>query len=263
MDSSHQHAPARARRGTHARAKGQAPWWERVGESPPCAGMEPSAGRRRRRSKRLHPAAIAGLSLVVIALPLVAFARGSTKTRAKTAAHSPEPIKPVVANILPGGVVPVVESVAPSTAPSTTAPTTAPTTSAAAPVYTAPPATAAKRESPKPAAAPVYTAPKPVAPAPRPVVTAPPPPPPPPPPPANSQAGQGTWYRYKPGGCANNSLPMGTLVHVTNAATGATATCVVNDRGAFGYPTILDMDASVFQQLAPLSAGRINITISW
>ncbi len=257
MDPTYQHAPARARRGTHARAKGQAPWWERVGESPPCAGVEPSA-RRRRRSKRLHPAAIAGLSLVVIALPLVAFARSSTKTRAKTAAHNPEPIKPVVANILPGGVVPVVESVAPPTAPSTTAPTTS-----AAVSTTAPPTTAAKRELPKPAAAPVYTAPKPVAPAPRPVVTAPPPPPPAPPRPANSQAGQGTWYRYEPGGCANNSLPMGTLVHVTNVATGATATCVVNDRGAFGYPTILDMDASVFQQLAPLAAGRINITISW
>jgi rare lipoprotein A (peptidoglycan hydrolase) len=53
------------------------------------------------------------------------------------------------------------------------------------------------------------------------------------------------------------------VVRVTNTANGRTATCTVGDRGAFGPPTIVDLDATVFEQLAPLGAGRINVTISW
>ena len=79
----------------------------------------------------------------------------------------------------------------------------------------------------------------------------------------NSASGQATWYRWKVGNCAHNSLPKGTRVTVTNTATGASAVCTVGDRGAFGYPTIIDLDASVFSQIAPLGAGRITVSISW
>jgi rare lipoprotein A (peptidoglycan hydrolase) len=121
-----------------------------------------------------------------------------------------------------------------TTAPPTTTTTAPPTTTTAPPVTTttAAPTTTTAPPAPAPSA-------------------------------GNSQSGQATWYRWKAGNCAHNSLPMGTRVTVTNAATGATATCTVGDRGAFGPPTIIDLDASVFEQIAPLGAGRIQVTITW
>jgi hypothetical protein len=223
-----------------------------------------------------HPGILAAVLLAVLAVPLLALSRGSgsgsknvavvqapksvlahdshatstsaagsttaapaTAAPATSTAPSAVPVSaaPVAAAAHPAQAV--LQRVAATTAPSTTA--AAPSSSAARPAATtAPRPTATTAPRPAPTAAP------------RPAAA-----------PASSQSGQGTWYRYKSGGCANNNLPMGTVVHVTNTATGATATCVVNDRGAFGYPTILDMDASVFQQLAPLGAGRISIRISW
>ncbi len=128
-------------------------------------------------------------------------------------------------------------------APTTTSTTVAPTTTA--PVRSAPPTTAA----PAPTAPPTTAAPAPTA--------------PPAPNPANTQSGQATWYRWKAGNCAHNTLPKGTVVTVTAVASGRTATCTVGDRGAFREPTIIDLDATVFEQIAPLGAGRIQVTISW
>ncbi len=123
----------------------------------------------------------------------------------------------------------------PAAAPSTTAPpTTAPPTTA--PPTTAPPTTAAPTTAP-----PTTAAPK----------------------PAGTQRGQATWYRWKAGNCAHNTLPKGTVVTVTAVASGRTATCVVGDRGAFKVPTIIDLDATVFAKIAPLGAGRIEVAISW
>ena len=117
-----------------------------------------------------------------------------------------------------------------TTAPPTTTTTTAPPRPTT--TTTAPPTTTT--QAPKPAAAP-----------------------------ARTQSGQATWYRWKAGNCAHNSLPKGTVVTVTNTANGSSATCTVGDRGAFGPPTIIDLDATVFEKIAPLGAGRINVTISW
>jgi rare lipoprotein A len=50
---------------------------------------------------------------------------------------------------------------------------------------------------------------------------------------------------------------------VTNLATGASTTCVVADRGPFVAGRVIDLDRSVFEQLAPLSAGVINVRITW
>ncbi len=85
----------------------------------------------------------------------------------------------------------------------------------------------------------------------------------PPAPSPHRQSGQATWYRWRRGNCAHNSLPMGTRVTVTVVATGRSTTCVVGDRGGFRSPTIIDLDASVFEQIAPLGAGRIAVVISW
>ena len=51
------------------------------------------------------------------------------------------------------------------------------------------------------------------------------------PPPAHSEVGEATWYSAAPAGmCASPSLPFGTVLTVTNDATGASTTCTVDDR---------------------------------
>jgi hypothetical protein len=83
----------------------------------------------------------------------------------------------------------------------------------------------------------------------------------------NSESGQATWYRqppsYAPGGCAHKTLPFGTVVTITSHRDGKQATCTVSDRGPYGPGRIIDLDDDVFVQLAPLSTGVINVTITW
>jgi rare lipoprotein A (peptidoglycan hydrolase) len=52
-------------------------------------------------------------------------------------------------------------------------------------------------------------------------------------------------------------------VTITNVANGRTASCVVTDRGPYGGNRIIDLDDGVFAQLAPLSTGVIDVTITW
>jgi rare lipoprotein A (peptidoglycan hydrolase) len=153
-------------------------------------------------------------------------------------------------------VTTVTTSTTPTTlAPSTTVePTTAPPTTAAP--ATAPPTTAAKAK----AAAPPTTA--------RPTTTTAPPPPTTAalyvaPAPANTESGDASWYDYRPGECAHKSIARGTVVHVTNRATGASTSCVVTDRGPYAGGRIIDLDRSTFAQIADPGAGVIQVTITW
>ncbi|CAN5446940.1 hypothetical protein BH10ACT1_BH10ACT1_15840 [soil metagenome] len=147
----------------------------------------------------------------------------------------------------------------PVTAPPTTvAPTTTEPPTTAAPTTTAAPATTTTSAPPPTTAVPAKPA---AAPVPAPTTAAPPVSAPSHP--SHSQSGQATWYRWKAGNCAHNSLPKGTVVTVRATASGRTTTCTVGDRGAFREPTIIDLDASVFEKIAPLGAGRIAVTISW
>ncbi|MCU1354487.1 MAG: hypothetical protein JWM05_3696, partial [Acidimicrobiales bacterium] len=107
------------------------------------------------------------------------------------------------------------------------------------------------------------TAPPTTARPPAPPPTHPAPPPTAPPATDRSQTGQATYYDWKAGNCAHNSLPKGTVVQVTNLNNGRSATCVVGDRGAFGPPTIIDLDITVFQQIASTRDGRIPVRITW
>ena len=79
----------------------------------------------------------------------------------------------------------------------------------------------------------------------------------------HTQTGQASWYDYNPGECAHPTLPKGTVVTVTNLANGATTSCVVTDRGPYGEGRIIDLDRSVFAQIADPNDGIINVTISW
>jgi rare lipoprotein A (peptidoglycan hydrolase) len=104
------------------------------------------------------------------------------------------------------------------------------------------------------------------------VVAAPPSPPPttttttaPPAPVAtNHEVGEATWYAEAAAGmCASPTLPFGTVLTVTNNATGASTQCTVDDREDAGYPRVADMSYSGFSQIADPSQGVVEVTISW
>src|SRR5579872_679755 len=65
-----------------------------------------------------------------------------------------------------------------------------------------------------------------------------------------SANGIATWYaEAPPGRCASPWLPFGTVLTVTDVGTGATVTCVVDDREAAGYPHVVDLSPSGFEGL--------------
>ena len=79
-----------------------------------------------------------------------------------------------------------------------------------------------------------------------------------------SKTGIGTWYAEAPPGmCASPWLAFGTVLTITDIATGATTTCVVDDREAAGPPHVVDLSPSGFEAMAPLSQGVIQVNISW
>ncbi|HXY28285.1 MAG TPA: septal ring lytic transglycosylase RlpA family protein [Acidimicrobiales bacterium] len=84
------------------------------------------------------------------------------------------------------------------------------------------------------------------------------------PPPANQEVGEATWYSAASAGmCASPTLPFGTVLTVVNDATGASTQCTVDDREGAGYPRVVDMSPAGFSQIADLSQGVVEVTISW
>lgn len=132
----------------------------------------------------------------------------------------------------------------PASAPPTTAPTTSAPTTAAPPPTQAVMALAQALVEPPPD-------------------VADPPPETPPAEPVNAEEGGASWYRYIEGTCAHRTLPKGTVVTVTNLATGTSTVCTVADRGPYIDGRIIDLDATVFDDLAPLSSGVIDVRITW
>jgi hypothetical protein len=74
--------------------------------------------------------------------------------------------------------------------------------------------------------------------------------------------GQVTYYDHPPGRCASPWLPFGTVVTVTNPGSGATVTCVVDDREADTARSI-DLATATFALLAPLAQGVVDARLSW
>jgi len=140
----------------------------------------------------------------------------------------------------------------------------APTTTTTAPPATTTTTTAAPETTTPPTAAPETTT----------TTVAPPPPPPPtttttaaPRPAAaaaHHESGEATWYAAAPSGmCASPTLTFGTVVTVVNADTGASTVCTVDDREDAGYPRVVDLSPEGFSQIADLSEGVVDVTISW
>ncbi|MCK9186613.1 septal ring lytic transglycosylase RlpA family protein [Candidatus Gracilibacteria bacterium] len=58
---------------------------------------------------------------------------------------------------------------------------------------------------------------------------------------------------------AHKTLPFGTIVEVTNLATGKSIQVKIIDRGPYGHGRIIDLSMGAFESLADLSVGVINV----
>jgi rare lipoprotein A (peptidoglycan hydrolase) len=121
----------------------------------------------------------------------------------------------------------------------TTLPPTTTTTAAPAPATTT-------------TAAPAPTTTTTAAPAPQPVATSS----------GNSQSGDATYYAsyFPDNGCASPFLPKGTVLTVTAAS--GTVVCTVDDKED-DSARVVDLSPAQFSQLAPLSQGVVQVTVSW
>ena len=80
-----------------------------------------------------------------------------------------------------------------------------------------------------------------------------------------SHAGQltATGERFNPRAmtCAHRTLPLGSVVTVTNIATGTNVTCRVNDRGPYIRGRILDLSEQAARQLGVGAQGVVRVRI--
>lgn len=60
---------------------------------------------------------------------------------------------------------------------------------------------------------------------------------------------------------AHLTLPFGTMVEVTNLATGDSVQVKITDRGPYGHGRIIDLSQSAFEAIAPLSRGLIQVQV--
>lgn len=74
--------------------------------------------------------------------------------------------------------------------------------------------------------------------------------------------GIASWYDWISGnGAAHNTLPMGTMVRVTNLENGKSVVVKIVDRG-IQTSAIIDLSADAFSQIAPLGEGLIPVRIT-
>ena len=81
----------------------------------------------------------------------------------------------------------------------------------------------------------------------------------------NSQSGGASYYAqpWANKGCAHKSIAKGTVLTVTNVATGKSVSCVVNDRGPYIAGRIIDLDTTIFKQFASTRQGVFQAKITW
>jgi rare lipoprotein A len=106
----------------------------------------------------------------------------------------------------------------------------------------------------------------------------PPPPPPPAPPPAASfsQVGVASYYaakfenrktangeRFKADGltAAHRTLPIGTMVRVTNLRNHRSVVVRINDRGPFSHKRIIDLSPAAARELGIRDQGLMRVKI--
>jgi rare lipoprotein A (peptidoglycan hydrolase) len=84
-----------------------------------------------------------------------------------------------------------------------------------------------------------------------------------PPAPQAEELGLASWYGAPPGTCASPYLSFGTVVTVTDLATGGSVRCTVDDREALNPGRVIDLSYATFSLLADPSTGLIEVRVSW
>jgi uncharacterized protein YabE (DUF348 family) len=78
-----------------------------------------------------------------------------------------------------------------------------------------------------------------------------------------SETGLASWFQASGLTAAHKTLPMGTVVRVTNLANGRSVNVVVRDRGPFVEGRVIDLSTAAFEEIAPLGAGTARVKIEW
>ena len=73
----------------------------------------------------------------------------------------------------------------------------------------------------------------------------------------------GAKYRAKKFTCAHLSLPLGTIVTVTNISNGKSVEVEVNDRGPHSKRYIIDVSESAAKELGFFNQGQSKVTITY
>lgn len=76
-----------------------------------------------------------------------------------------------------------------------------------------------------------------------------------------SQEGLASWYEADGLIAAHRSLPMGSVVKVTNVDTGASVNVRIADRGPWIEGRVIDLSDDAFRRLAPLAKGTVKVKV--
>jgi uncharacterized protein YabE (DUF348 family) len=76
-----------------------------------------------------------------------------------------------------------------------------------------------------------------------------------------TQTGLASWFEADGLVAAHRSLPIGTVVNVTDTDTGKSVAVRINQRGPWVDGRIIDLSDDAFRRLAPLGEGTIRVTV--
>jgi len=79
----------------------------------------------------------------------------------------------------------------------------------------------------------------------------------------HSNSGIASWFHADGFVAAHRTLPLGTVVKVTDVQTGKSVTVRINQRGPFVEGRIIDLSDDAFAELRPLSEGTVRVRIEW
>lgn len=77
-----------------------------------------------------------------------------------------------------------------------------------------------------------------------------------------SQSGVASWFAADGLVAAHRSLPIGTVVKVTNVENGKSVSVKINQRGPYVDGRVIDLSDDAFERLAPLGKGTIKVKVA-
>lgn len=76
-----------------------------------------------------------------------------------------------------------------------------------------------------------------------------------------TQSGIASWFEADGLVAAHRTLPLGSVVKVTDADSGKSVTVRINQRGPWVEGRVIDLSDDAFERLAPLGTGTIKVTV--